>query len=174
VPVEPIANVTLTCGDAAAGLEHGTRELRAPEESVLAPMRARCTEDRWPVRAIECFAHMRNDELGTCAERLDEHQRTAMFAVFGGGPAASLAILAARLEALQVGIAECDHFITTVASVLRCEAMPLETRLSLGSETVDFWSLPTNGLPEAARQRMAAVCDSSLAALQAASAGCHP
>jgi len=176
VPIESIAPPARTCGDAAAGLEHATRELRAPEESVLAPMRARCADDRWSASAIECFAHMGSEDLGPCAERLDETQRAAMFAVFAGGPRESLAVLTARLGALQVGIAECDRFIVAVTGVLACEAMPLETRLSLGNETVNFWSLPTKGLPQSARQRMASVCGTSLAALEqhAAGAGCHP
>ncbi len=175
VPVEPLTHpAAKTCGDAAEGLEQATRELRAPDESVLAPMRARCTDDGWSASAIECFANMRADDLKPCAERLDERQRNALFAVFA--PRDSIAGLTTRLGTLHTNIAECDQFIAAVTAVLACEGMPLETRLSLGDETVNIWSLPTQGLPEAARARMAVVCGSSLAGLQqqAAAAGCHP
>lgn len=172
----PIANVAQSCRNAALGLENATRGVRAPESSVFDPMREKCEADAWPAAAIECFAKMTEGDLGRCAKELPEQMRNGMFAVFGGGPPdrAAIAIARARLSILAVGVAECDQFVTAVSAALGCEAMPIETRVHLGNETVDFWALPTKGLSAEVHQRMASVCSESLAALQAEikTAGC--
>ena len=178
VPVEPLANVTRTCADAAVGLERATKGVRAPESTVFQPMRERCLADLWPTTAIDCFAHLHEGELGQCAKLLPADARDGMFGVLSGGDhdRAAIAIARARLETLAVGIPTCDRFVSTVANVLSCERLPLETRVQLGTETADFWDLPTHGLPIEAQQRMAAACGQSLAALQqrAVDAGCMP
>jgi hypothetical protein len=175
-PPVPLSNETRGCADAAAGIERGTRGIREPEASILAPMRARCHDDTWPPAAIDCFAEMTEDELGKCAGKLDDKKRERMFAALGGNyqDRTAVAVAVARLANLKVGVPECDHFVTTVATVLGCEQMPIETRLQLGNETADFWSLPTDHLSADAQHRMATVCGQSLGALQqrAAEAGC--
>jgi hypothetical protein len=52
--------------------------------------------------------------------------------------------------------------------------MPVDKRAQLGTETADFWDLPTHGLPEDAQRRMGAACGASLAQLeeQARGVGC--
>ncbi|MGE5181178.1 MAG: hypothetical protein ACM31C_03910 [Acidobacteriota bacterium] len=175
-PAHVPANATASCREAAAGLEQGTRSVRAPESSVVIEMHARCTEDVWPVAAIECFARMHEGELGRCARALPDGARDRMFAVLGGGAPdrAAIAIARARLESMQVGVGECDRFVAAVHSVLTCEQMPIEARVQLGNETADIWDLPTEGLPEDAQRRMADACGASLAQLQqqAQDAGC--
>jgi hypothetical protein len=169
-------NTTTTCADAAAGLEQATRGVRAPGSSVLIAMRARCGEDRWPIAAVECFAKMREGELGHCARELGDAPRDHMFAVLGGGEPdrAAIAIARARLESLQVGVGECDRFVAAVSQVLTCEQMPIEARVQLGNETADFWDLPKHGLSSDAQRRMTDACDASLTQLQqqAQDAGC--
>lgn len=139
-------------------------------------MRAKCEVDAWPVVAVECFAKMREGDLGRCAKELPEQMRNGMFAVFGGGPPdrTAIAIARARLSILAVGVAECDRFVVAVSAALGCEAMSIETRVQLGNETAEFWDLPTNGLSAEAHQRMASVCGESLSALEAEvkTAGC--
>lgn len=170
------ANATSSCGEAAAGLEQATRSVRAPESSVVIAMHAHCTEDAWPAAAIECFAKMHEGELGHCARELPDASRDRMFAVLGGGSPdrMAIAIARARLEALQVGVGECDRFVAAVSAVLTCEQMPIEARVQLGNETAEFWDLPTQGLPEEAQRRMAEACGQSLHELQqqAQDAGC--
>jgi hypothetical protein len=170
----PVANlVTRTCSDAAAGLERATRGIRAPEDTVLAPMRTRCTEDAWSVEAIECFAAMQPDDLGACAGKLSKTPREAMLAVLAGihDDRAAVAVVVARLATLKVGVPACDQFVAAVATVMTCEGLPLETRVQLGNETADFWSLPTSGLPPDAQAKMTSACGESLAALQRESTG---
>ncbi len=173
-PAKVASPVTLGCGDAAAGLERATRDIRAPEQSVLGPMRERCLDDQWSEAAITCFATMKSGELGPCANLLDDRQREPVFAQLGSTDRASVAIALAKLYDLKIGIAECDQFVATVALMLSCDAMPLETRIQLGLETSDFWSLPTKNPPPEAARRMATVCKSSLETLsqQAATVGC--
>lgn len=165
-----------SCGQAAAGLEQATRSVRAPETSVVVAMHARCSEDAWPVAAIECFAKMTEGDLGRCARALPDGTRDRMFAVLGGGEPdrAAIAIARARLEAMQLGVAQCDRFVAAVSAVLTCEHMPIEARVQLGNETADFWVLPSEGLPEDARKRISDACGDSLAELQqqATDAGC--
>jgi len=177
-PPVPLENTPRGCGEAAAGLERATRSIREPEGSILAEMRARCVEDRWSATAIECFATMKEDDLGTCAGHVAERSREALFAVISGNARdeAAIPIIVARLANLRVGIAECDRFVTTVSSAMSCEGLELAKRHDLGNETAEFWSLPTKNLPPDAVQRMVRVCSESLEALQqqVAAAGCMP
>jgi hypothetical protein len=85
-------------------------------------------------------------------------------------------VAVARLASVKPGIPECDQFVAAVATVLACEQMPLATRVQLGNETADFWSLPTAKLSTDMIKRMSAKCGQSLAALrqQAVGAGCKP
>jgi hypothetical protein len=64
--------------------------------------------------------------------------------------------------------------VSTVATVLACEQMPIEARAELGVETASFWDLPTKGLSADAQRRMSEVCGASLRELeqQASGAGC--
>ena len=164
-----------TCADAAVGLERATKGVRAPELSVFEAMRDRCIKDGWSVDAVNCFATLREGELGTCARQLHDGARDAFFAVLGGGTEerGSLEVARARLDAMDVPIAECNQFVRSVRAVLACEQMPIESRLELGNETADFWSLPAD-LPEDAAARMAEACGESLTQLrnQATGLGC--
>ena len=167
-----------SCGEAAAGLERATRGIRDPEDSILTEMRARCVEDTWSATAIDCFATMKEDDLGACVGHVDPDHRDALFAVISGNlrDSSSLAIIVARLANLKVGIAECDRFVSTVSSAMSCNGLSLDQRHDLGNETADFWSLPTKNLPPDAVPRMVRVCTESLQALQqqVAAAGCMP
>jgi hypothetical protein len=174
------------CTEAAAGFDSATRGFRAPESSFLAAMRERCLADAWPAAAIACFATMTEGELGMCAGELPMSSRDRMFAALGSGghdggsdatsSELSLAISVAKLESLRVGVAACDAFITAVRRALACAAMSVETRVALGAETADFWSLPSSGLPASAQQKMSEVCDRSRAVVedQILAAGCMP
>ncbi len=177
-PPVPIANEARGCGDAAIGIERGTRSVREPGSSVVGVIKARCNEDSWPTAAVDCFATMTEDDLGRCAGLLEEHDRDRMLSALGGDipDRAAIAIAVARLGTLKTGIAECDHFVAAVSSLLVCEQMPLATRVQLGNETADLWSLPTHRLSADALQRMATVCGQSLTQLQqrADGAGCKP
>ncbi len=177
-PPVPADDTTRACKDAAAGLERSTRGVRPPEVSVLEAMHALCVDDVWPAAAIECFAALREDGFGRCAAALPPRKRQRLFDRVGGGASERVAIASAlaRLSTLQVGIPECDPFVEAVAHVLVCDAMAIEVRAQLGSETADFWSLPTSGLPADAQLRMADVCGRSTSALerQAVEAGCAP
>lgn len=175
-PVAPVAaKVPHSCTDAAVGIDRATKGVRAPDTTVFDAMRTRCADDRWPVAAVECFAMMKEGEVGRCARELRDGVRDNMFAVLAGGTAdgGSLELTRARLDAMAVPVAECDRFVKGVSAVLSCEHMPLETRLQLGNDTADFWELPET-LPADAQQRMANACVQSLSALQhhATSAGC--
>lgn len=165
-----------TCKEAALGLESATRGVRDPSNAVAGPLTLRCHEDAWPVAALECFATMREGELGKCGRLLPDKSRTMLFAVLSGHGDAhmSIAIAHARLEQLTVGVKECDDFVGAVASVLACEHVPLDVRVQLGQETADFWALPTSRLAADDMQRMSVVCGQSLATLtqQATDAGC--
>ena len=44
-PAPVIAKVTRTCAEAAAGLERSTVSVRAPEHSIIQPMREHCVTD---------------------------------------------------------------------------------------------------------------------------------
>lgn len=157
------------------GLESATKGVRAPDSSVFDAMRDRCIEDTWSVDAVNCFATLHEGELVTCARKLHDDARDAFFRVLASGTAehGSIEVAQARLDALDLPIAECDQFVRSVRAVLACEQMPLESRLELGNETADFWSLPAD-LPESAQQRMAEACGASLTELrhQATGMGC--
>lgn len=172
----PITNATKSCKEAAVGLEGATRGVRAPDNPVAGPLTLRCHEDAWPVAAIDCFATMREGDLGKCAKLLPEKSRAQLFGVLGGYGDAhmSIAIAHARLEQLSVGVKECDDFVGAVTSVLACEQFPIDLRVQLGQQTADFWALPSKLAAEDA-QRMSAVCGESLASLtqQASDAGCN-
>jgi hypothetical protein len=173
-PAEPIAapKVSHTCSDAAVGIERATKGVRSPDTTVFDAMRSRCEDDHWSTAAIECFANLKEGEIGKCARELHDAVRDNMFAVLAGGTAdrGSLAIARARLDAMALPIAECDRFVKGVSAVLSCEQMPLETRIQLGNDTADFWNLPEE-LPADAQQRMAAACGQSLSALQQHASG---
>lgn len=170
----PIANATSTCADAALGLEAATKGVRAPERGVFEELKRRCVDDTWPGTAVDCFARMREGELGRCARELPEASREKMFGVLADR--AGLAIARARLEQLTVGVAACDRFVGAVTTMLGCEGMALDDRVQLGNETAQFWSLPTDRLGEDDLRRMSAVCEQSLVTLQqqAATVGCMP
>lgn len=174
----PVPTTERTCAEAAAGIESGTRGIRDPETSVVSRVRGLCLDDAWPADAVACFAHMTEGELGRCAGALATAPRERLLAVLGGAgdDRMAIAVAQARLTGLEVGVAECDSFVTAVARALACEAMPLAQRAQLGNETAEFWSLPTTNLPAEAARRMAAVCGESLAVLrqQVADAGCMP
>jgi len=174
-PPEPIANGTHTCADAALGLANATRGVRAPDHDVFDTLRKRCLEDVWPAAAVDCFATMAEGELGKCSRSMPDAMRATIFASLAGkDPSGNLVVTRARLEQLQVGVPECDRFVAAVTSVLTCEKLAIEDRLSLGNETVDFWSLPTSRLSNEDRQRISQVCGQSLASLerQALGVGC--
>lgn len=176
-----------SCSDAAAGFEASTRSIRPPESTMLMAIRERCIADTWPAAAVDCFAMMVEGDLGRCAGILPTASRDRMFAMLGsgghgeaGGDAASaelsLAISAAKLELLQVGVPACEAFLITVRRALACVAMPIEMRVQLGAETADFWSLPSSGLPPSAQQKMSDVCNRSQAKLadEVVAQGCQP
>lgn len=176
-PPVPVAHVS-TCPEAATGLERGTRDVRDPEESLLGPMRERCVADRWSPAAIDCFAKMHEGDLAKCAGHLEARARDKLFDVIGGGTQdeEAIAAIVAKLATVTIGISECDRFVSAVSTVMSCRTMPLDTRVQLGNETADFWSLPTERLSMQAQLRMAQVCGKSLADLQqrAVAAGCMP
>jgi hypothetical protein len=178
-PPVPTQIATRTCVDAAIGLDRGTRGVRAPDAELIAPMRARCLEDLWPAKAIDCFAQMREDGLGECAGMLDAGDRDKLFATLNGSGGftdkTALTLVKARLASLAIGIPECDNFVIAVGRILACEEYPLAARIQLGNETVELWALPTTAkLPADAVKRMALVCDQSRGELEqrAVGAGC--
>ena len=70
--------------DAAAALERATRDVRPPEESVLASLKARCVADAWSQEAVDCFATLHDHEVGPCAKLLDDDAATQLVRVVGG------------------------------------------------------------------------------------------
>jgi hypothetical protein len=121
---------------------------------------------------------MTDVDLGRCAALLPAKARERMFERVGGGARDRIAVAVAlgKLAVLKVGIPECDRFVEAVAHVLVCDRMAIEVRAQLGTETADFWALPTSGLPADAQLKMADVCGRSTAILeqQAVEAGCTP
>ena len=164
-----------TCADAALGLERATQGVRSPELSVFEAMRDRCVADTWSVDAVNCFATMHEGELGVCARQLHDGAREALFGILAGGAPdrGSLEVARARLDALDVPVAECHQFVQSVRAVLACEHMSLESRVQLGNETADVWNLPAD-LPADAQQRIATACGASMTQLrdQATGLGC--
>lgn len=175
VPNDPAMHA---CREAAAGLQRGTRSLRPSKGSMLEAARALCIQDAWSTAIIECFAQMHEGDFGRCAGALQKPARQRLLDRVGGGATDGVSVASAlvKLAGLQVGIPECDRFVSAVARVLVCESMALEVRAQLGTATADFWSLPTSGLPADAQLRMADVCGRSTVALeqQATGAGCTP
>jgi hypothetical protein len=173
----PVANhTTHTCAQAALGLENATRGVRAPDLEVFDEIKLACTQANWSAVAVHCFAEMHEGDLGRCAKELVEGQRDKLFDVLSGNQPTQrgIAVAQARLQNLQVGVPACDQFITAVTTILTCEQVPIETRVQLGQETAEFWSLPTSRLGQEDLQRMSEVCGASLASLtsQAQGAGC--
>jgi hypothetical protein len=164
-PPVPVASIH-GCTDAAAALERATRDVRPPEESVLAALKERCVADAWSQKAVDCFATMREHEVGPCAKLLDDDAATELVRVVGGANRTEVSDVRFKLSQLKVGVAECDRFVAAVSTIMSCEKMPLEDRLSLGNETADFWSLPTTGLSIDIERRMTQACGESLQALQ--------
>jgi hypothetical protein len=167
-----------TCSEAAVGLDRATQTLREPDAAVLAPLKTKCVDGAWSQGAIDCFATMKVDDLAKCAAMLPDRPREAMFQILADREptTAALAIAKARLDAMKVGVDECDRFIEAVSAVLTCESMPLEARVQLGNETADVWSLPTARLSPDAHARMATACATSLHTLEkrVADVGCMP
>jgi hypothetical protein len=163
----PIANSTHSCADAALGLENATRGVRAPDHAVFDALRARCVADAWPAKAVDCFATMAEGDLGKCARDLPDDVRETIFAELAGNePGGGIVVTRARLEQLQVGVPECDRFVSAVTAVLTCEKLSIEERLQLGNETAEFWSLPTSRLSRDDKLRISEVCGQSLASLE--------
>ena len=162
------------CTDAAAALDRATRDVRPPEESVRAALQQRCVADAWSQEAVDCFATMREHEVGPCAKLLEDDAATQLVQVVGGANRTEVSDVRFKLSQLKVGVAECDRFVVAVSTIMSCENMPLADRLSLGNETADFWSLPTTGLSIDIERRMTQACGESLQALrrQASDAGC--
>ena len=173
-----IADNRVSCGDAAAQIQSATRGLRPPDRPVNDAVRRMCSDDHWTLDAIECFSKMTESDLAQCAEQLDPDSRETLLAELGGKmpPRDQVALARARLSVLRSGVDECDRFIIAVSNALSCESVPLDTRVQLGSETADLWSLPTNSLSRSAKAHMAQVCGTSREALeqQVTDAGCMP
>lgn len=169
-------HTTHSCTQAALGLENATRGVRAPDREVFEELKLACTQANWSAVAVHCFAEMHEGDLGRCAKELIEGQRDKLFDVLSGNQPdqRGIAVAQARLQNLQVGVPECDQFITAVTTILSCEQVPIESRVQLGQETADFWSLPTSRLGAQDLQRMSEVCGASLASLvrQASDVGC--
>jgi hypothetical protein len=175
-PIAKLAEVTTTgsCVEAATGLERGTKGLREPETTVLDLAKQQCEQQVWSEQARRCFTTMREGELEACVKLLEDKQRAALMDTLGATPRVRIALALARLDGMQVGVPECDKFIVAVSAALNCEHLPLDQRAELAAETVDFWSLPVQGLPEDAALRMATACGESRASLEAhaTAAGC--
>ena len=178
VPVES-ALPARTCTEAAARVETTTRHVRPPDASVLEATRARCALDGWSPAVIECFATMSPDELGRCAGALPAPARDALLAVLGGtdrDDEVALDTIVTRLAALQIGVSVCDRFVAAVTTMMGCDRLALADRVALGTETLDFWTLPTSKLSADGQARVSALCGASLQALQqqATDDGCMP
>lgn len=137
-------------------------------------MKARCVDDRWSNAAIECFAQMKEGDLGTCAGKLPEDARRAMFAALGGTDETAVAIAKLRLASMHVSVEACDALFATAHAFLDCEAIPLETRAQVGPQIAESWDLPDK-LPPDAQTRMTTVCTQARETLvqQAVAASCQ-
>lgn len=174
-PAPPVPTAAAhTCSDAAIGLERGTKNVRLPDQELLGPITARCQQDAWPAKAIDCFARMGVDELGNCAGLLDEKDRDKLFTALGGGSGfgdrTELAEITAKVTAIQTGIPACDDYHQVLAKVLACEYMPITTRIQLGIEAAE-WSLPTSRLSPDTVKRMSQVCDQTRSELEQRAVG---
>ena len=122
---------------------------------------------------------MKEDDLTRCSRNLPAMQREKLLATLLGNSstdAEELAEIVTKLQALQVGILNCDRFVQAVTVTMSCRGLASAARIQLGNETADFWSLPTTRLSIEDRARMAAACGESLQALQQQSVdvGCMP
>ncbi len=137
-------------------------------------MRARCADDRWSAEAIDCFALMKEGELGTCASKLPEEARHQLFTALGGTNEAAVAIAKLRLADMHVGVEACNQLFSSARDFLGCDAIPIATRAEMGPQIADSWDLPDK-LPAAAQARMTEVCSKSREALlqQTVTAGCQ-
>jgi hypothetical protein len=169
----PVENVTRTCTEAAVGLQGGTKSIRPPDSSIVQDMRGLCHNDRWSAEAIECFATMREGDLGRCAAKLPDDARKAMFAALGGSDETAIALARIRLEGMHVGVPECDQLFSTVHDLMTCTRIPPTTRAMLGNSAADLWDLPAKIPPDAAA-KMSNVCKQTLDEIQreAIDAGC--
>lgn len=176
VNTAPVGHGAHSCADAALGLENATRGVRSPEHTVFETLRLRCLEDRWPATVVDCFATMTEGDLDKCSRTMTDEQREPVFATLAGTESsrAGIYVARARLGRLQVGVPECDRFVTAVSTALTCEGLTIDQRLQLGNETVEFWSLPTHRLSTEDLTRISHVCGESLASLeqQALDVGC--
>lgn len=170
----PVENLAHTCSEAGVGIEQATRGIRSPDSSVGQEMRGRCLDDHWSADAIECFSLMKEGDLGTCAAKLPEDARKAMFAALGGTDETAVAVAKLRLADMHVGVPECDQLFATAHDFLTCEAIPLQDRAEAGAQIADSWNLPAK-LPADAQARIAKVCTESRDALaqRASAAGCQ-
>jgi len=178
-PPVPVVFENRTCIDAAIGLDRSTKTLRPPEGDVVGPVQQRCADDGWSLAAIECFAEMTEEDLTGCTRLLIPPHREKLIATLvgtGSDVTEELASIVSKLQTLQVGILNCDRFVRAVSVTMSCRGMTSATRIALGNETADFWSLPTTRLSIEDRARMAAACGESLQALQQQSVdvGCMP
>lgn len=151
----PPTRVSRTCAEAARGLEGATKGVRAPESEVFDALQARCREDVWPVTAIECFATMREGELGRCAGELPKASRDALFAELtrGEDDRAGIAVARARLEQVTTSVESCKRLADTAIATLACEAVSVDERAHLGQQVADLVSVPTHRLsPDEVRQ----------------------
>ena len=122
---------------------------------------------------------MKEDDLTRCSRNLPANQRENLLATLVGNSAddtEELAAIVTKLQALQVGILNCDRFVQAVSVTMSCRGLASTARIQLGNETADFWSLPTTRLSIEDRAKMAAACGESLEALQqqATDVGCMP
>ena len=181
-PPVPVVFDNRTCIDAAIGLDRMTKTLRPPDEiaeGVVGLVQQRCAEDGWSAAAIECFAAMTEEDLSACTRLILPMHREKLIATLVGNVAddsEELASIVTKLQALQVGILNCDRFVQAVTVTMSCRGLKSAQRIALGNETADFWSLPTTRLSIEDRARMAAACGESLVALQQQSVdvGCMP
>jgi hypothetical protein len=166
------------CADAALGLEAATKGVRSPDRSVFEQLKLRCERDAWSAATTDCFATMREGDLGECSRALPERSREKLFSVLAGSEPsrAGIAVARARLDQVSVGVAACDRFVTAVSTMLACEHMPIDARVELGTQTADMWALPVHRLAAADLQRIASVCGESLTSLeqQVVALGCTP
>ncbi len=180
IPVTtPITEMPKTCTDAAFGIDRVAKDLHPPEQEIVPPMRTRCARDQWPQKAIECFANLAPEsaadapagesDLAVCVSRLPIEQRASLIVEIKGAQpdqSAELAEVVTKLGALQVGIASCDRFVAAVARFMDCPALDADSRIQLGNETVEAWSLPMHKVSLQDKAKLAGACTQSLESLK--------
>jgi hypothetical protein len=171
----PIAELPKSCTDAAFGIDRVAKDLHAPEEEIVPPMRARCQRDAWSQKAIDCFASLSGDvaigesDLAVCVGRLPIEQRASLLVEIKGAQpdqTAELADVVVKLGALQVGIASCDRFVAAVTKMMDCAALDADARIQLGTETVEAWNLPMHKVSLQDKAKLAGACTQSLESLK--------